>query len=494
VQYQHVEGNAVRFYIHMQWKRTAAFGGSSDHDHRAQTGDSVEVLGAAGAAAGPVMFDTGDNKQHRVVMTVTDYSAHPADDYVYGYTKIMHAYPTQSNGRKPWVAVLRGCCRQGDGTEFRVTTYVDLVGAPQSLAVQSMPVIVVPEGNVTVVHLPANTVGGAPGRYWRMAQGAELGGLVNPVSQRVFFNLTDYLTGRLTVDTRCNASLSCPLRAGANVFVGIMVAGWYGKAFAPAEFRLKVASSSDWDARPMFYGPAAAMSEVEGVAGYEMFLTLYAMSGHHVLDQHGRRDETRGCLQAIRVQKLPEGAMLSRAMFVSASSCVNRSVDFRWTPGPAHVGTHTLCFDAVDEARRQSAQQCLRLVVRGPLSEGPPRFTSPAPNEHFLFYMRRVKSILLLAESSNPYEVSLSLSLSLYIYTHTHIHTHIHIYCSPQTCLSIYTYIHMYIYICIYIHIYIYTYTYIYIHVLRAPSGLGSNHQGSLALLMHMSPMHPERK
>ena len=95
------KGNAVRFYIHMEWRRTAAFGGSSDHDHKAQTGDSVEVMGAAGSAAGPVMFDTGDNKEHRVVMTVTDYSAHPADDYVYGYAKIMHAYPTQSNGRRP---------------------------------------------------------------------------------------------------------------------------------------------------------------------------------------------------------------------------------------------------------------------------------------------------------------------------------------------------------------------------------------------------------
>jgi len=335
VQYQHVEGNAVRFYIHMQWRRTAAFGGSSDHDHKAQTGDSVEVMGAAGSAAGPVMFDTGDNKEHRVVMTVTDYSAHPADDYVYGYAKIMHAYPTQSNGRRPWVAVLRGCCRQGDGTEFRVTTYVDLAGAPQSLAVQSLPVITVPEGNVTVVQLPANTVGGAPGRYWRMAQGTELGGLVNPDSQHVYFNLTDYLTGSLTVDARCGAAPSCALRAGANVPVGVMVAGWYGKAFAPLEFRLKVASRADWDARPMFYGPAAAMSEVEGVAGYEMFLTLHAMSRHRVIDMLGHAQHS--CLQAIRVQKLPEGALLSRAVFASPDSCVNRSVDFRWTPSPAHV-------------------------------------------------------------------------------------------------------------------------------------------------------------
>jgi len=44
VRYEHVEDTAVRFFIHMQWRRTDAFGGSSDDDHRAKTGDSVEVI------------------------------------------------------------------------------------------------------------------------------------------------------------------------------------------------------------------------------------------------------------------------------------------------------------------------------------------------------------------------------------------------------------------------------------------------------------------
>jgi len=402
IRYEHVEGTAVRFYINMQWKRNDAFGGSSDDDHRAKTGDSVEVLGAAGSASGPVSFATGDGKEYRVVMTVTDYSASPVDEYVYGYAKIMHAYPTASNGRKPWVAVLRGCCRQGDGTEFRLTTYVDLPATPQSLSFKSLPVIVVPEHNVTVVHLPANTAGGAPGRYWRMAQGAELGGLAAATSPNIFFNRTDYLTGRLTVDAGCGASSDCPLRAGADIPLGLMVAGWAGKAFVPVEFRLKVLSQEDWNKRPLFFGPVAAATELQGVAGYEIFFTLNAMSRDMFLDAQG--EQRHSCLQAIRMLNLPDGALLSNSL-ASSDTCVNRTLDFRWTPSDAEVGAHTVCYDAVDDTRRQSSQQCLRLVVSAAATDGLPRITTPMANEHITFYMRQEKTITIKAESSNPYEV-----------------------------------------------------------------------------------------
>ena len=402
IRYQRVEGNAVRFYIQMQWRRTDAFGGSSDHDHKAKTGDTVEVMGAAGSASGPVTFATGDGKEYRVIMTVTDYSASPADEYIYGYAKIMHAYPSESNGRRPWVAVLRGCCRQGDGTEFRLTTYVDLKESPQSLSVKSMPVIVVPEGNVTIVELPANSAGGAAGRYWRMAQGAELGGLVNPDSHRVYFNLSDYLEGRLTVDADCGATSGCSLRAGADVPVGVMVAGWYGKAFVPIEFRLKVLSHKDWIKRPLLYGPAVNARDLHGVAGYEMFITLHAMSRDSRIDEDGKVQYS--CLQAIRVLNMPDGAFLSNSL-ASAESCVNRTLDFRWTPSAAEVGTHSVCYDAVDDTRRHSTQQCLRLLVSAPPADGLPHFTTPVANEQITFYMRNQKFLTIAAESSNPYEV-----------------------------------------------------------------------------------------
>jgi len=394
VRYEHVEGTAVRFHIHMQWRRTDAFGGSSDDDRRAKTGDTVEIMGAAGSASGPVVFDTGDGTERRVVMTVTDYSAHSEDEYVYGYAKIMHAYPSISDGQRPWKAVLRGCCRQGDGTAFRLTTYVDLVNSPQSLSVKSLPVIVVPEGEITVVQLPANTARGAPGRYWRMAQGDELGGLVVNESQ-TFFNLTDYLSGSLTVNAE-------GMPAGANLPISVMVAGWMGKAFVPAEFRLKVLSRQDWNKRPIFYGPAAAVTEVQGVAGYEIFLSLHAMSRDMYTDDLGV--VRHSCLQAIRVLNMPAGAVLSNSL-APAHSCVNRTLDFRWTPSADEVGNHTLCYDAVDDTRRQSSQQCVRLVVTPEAPEGLPRFTTPMEHERVTFYMRQHKTIPLEAHSSNPYQV-----------------------------------------------------------------------------------------
>jgi hypothetical protein len=247
IHFERSEGNAVRFYINMQWRRTDAFGGSSDDDHKAKTGDLVDVMGAPGAKSGPLVFATGDGREYRVTMTVTDYSASPVDEYVYGVSKILHAYMTESNGGKPWVAVLKGCCRQTDGSEFRLTTYVDLVAAPQSLSLKSLPVIVVPANRSTRVHLPANSVVGAPGRYWRMAQGAELGGLPAPSPNLVFFKDTDYLNGTMTVNAVCGTTLaSCPtaLAPGAEMAVSVMAAGWVGKTFSPVEFRIKVLSTT----------------------------------------------------------------------------------------------------------------------------------------------------------------------------------------------------------------------------------------------------------
>jgi len=359
------------------------------------------VLGAAGSASGPVSFVTGDGKEYRVVMTVTDYSASPVDEYIYGFAKIMHAYPTVSNGRKPWVAELRGCCRQGDGTEFRLTTYVDLATTMPSLSFKSLPVIVVLERNVTVVQLPANTAGGAPGRYWRMAQGSELGGLAAATSS-IFFNRTDYLTGSLTVNAECRASQNCPLRAGAEIALCVMVAGWTGKAFVPVEFRLKVLSQEDWDKRPLFFGPVAAATELQGVAGYEMFFTLNAMSRDTRMDAQG--NQRHSCLQAIRMLNLPDGVLLSNSL-ASSDTCVNRTLDFRWTPSEAEVGTHTVCYDAVDDTRRQSSQQCLRLTVSAAATDGLPRITTPMANAHITFFMRQEQTVTITAESSNPYEV-----------------------------------------------------------------------------------------
>ena len=54
IHFERSEGNAVRFFINMQWRRTDAFGGSSDDDHKAKTGDLVEVMGAPGAKSGPL--------------------------------------------------------------------------------------------------------------------------------------------------------------------------------------------------------------------------------------------------------------------------------------------------------------------------------------------------------------------------------------------------------------------------------------------------------
>ena len=54
IHFERSEGNAVRFFINMQWRRTDAFGGSSDDDHKAKTGDLVDVMGAPGAKSGPL--------------------------------------------------------------------------------------------------------------------------------------------------------------------------------------------------------------------------------------------------------------------------------------------------------------------------------------------------------------------------------------------------------------------------------------------------------
>ena len=57
-----------------------------------------------------------------------------------------------------------------------------------------------------------------------------------------------------------------------------------------ASSALKVLSQQEWEKRPIFHGPVVSGRTLEGVAGYEIFLTLNAMS----------RD-TLSCLQAMRV-------------------------------------------------------------------------------------------------------------------------------------------------------------------------------------------------
>ena len=395
---------------------------------RCGQGDSVEVMGAAGASVGPVAFATGDGTVYRVVMTVTDYSASTADEYVYGHAKIMHAYPSETDtnwGNKarkkgmPWVAVLRGCCRQGDSSEFSITTYVDMAVSPESLGFRAPPVIAVPEGAVTVVTLPANTARGEGGRYWRFAQGRELGpqgiGRLNPDPNRVYWKAADYLEGKLTINTTCAAATSasaatgvplagggegaggaggCELRAGSNVVVGVMVAPMDGRSFVPMEFRLKVVSQEQWSNRPLLYGPAADASTFRGVAGYEMFLTFFAKS-----------NRTGSCLQAVRAFNLPEGAQVVPGLASSDTTCaLNRSLDLRWTPSATDVGSHTVCYDAVDDTRMQSQYQCVELVVTTPADAGPV-FTWPPQGHTVQFYMRQEKNLTLTAESSNPYDV-----------------------------------------------------------------------------------------
>jgi hypothetical protein len=102
---------------------------------------------------------------------------------------------------------------------------------------------------------------------------------------------------------------------------------------------------------------------------------------------------------------MPDGSLLSNPL-ASSPTCVNRTLDFRWTPSQAEAGRHTVCYDAVDDSRRQSSQQCLTLVVSAAPQPAVPQFTSPATdNEAVEFYMRQKKTLTITAESGNAYDV-----------------------------------------------------------------------------------------
>lgn len=243
VRYEHLGGNTVRFIIETQWRRGMAFPGTGQ-DNLAMQGDVVEVVGDARSPVGPVMFETGDGQRYHITMTVTESSA--SEDFVHGYTRITHSYTSATNGARPWSAALKGCCRQGSGTTFELTTKLDLsipagAGSPAHKALPMVTVGKHPDMPSAVVAVPVSTPGGERARYWRLGQGSELGSLVRRDPSEVFFNTTDYLDGKLTVNTSA-------LEPG--VF-SLVVQASLGAAIVPLDFKVAVLSPEETLQRPV---------------------------------------------------------------------------------------------------------------------------------------------------------------------------------------------------------------------------------------------------
>lgn len=371
-----------------------AFPGTGQ-DNLAMQGDVVEVVGDARSPVGPVMFETGDGQRYHITMTVTESSA--SEDFVHGYTRITHSYTSATNGARPWSAALKGCCRQGSGTTFELTTKLDLsipagAGSPAHKALPMVTVGKHPDMPSAVVAVPVSTPGGERARYWRLGQGSELGSLVRRDPSEVFFNTTDYLDGKLTVNTSA-------LEPG--VF-SLVVQASLGAAIVPLDFKVAVLSPEETLQRPVLRVqgrppvlPGGPMLVLQGYVGYELVFTLQAST---------LAPERTIAATGIRSFSLPEGGMVSSSWASGEPGNHTRMVDVRWMPSAAQEGEHDVCFEALDTRLVASEQLCLALRITPQPGTGP-AFSSPSPGAARTFYIRERQQVVLEAQSPNPYDV-----------------------------------------------------------------------------------------
>ena len=327
----------MQFSIEMQWRRGTGQSGfaGSGVDGLAMQGDTVDILGNPNAPIGAVRFETGDGKSYLVKMTV-DSSAASSEDFIHGVARVTHSYQAPRSGTMPWTATLKGCCRPGTYSTktFQLTTTLDLTLANRSPAFRSLPVVTVAKTNTTMmgmsnmsmvpIILPARDSMGMSARYWRMAQGAELGTLMPLPAAAVSFKGTDYLSGRLTVDTAHLDEGSYPVVVQASV-PGAMV---------PVDFMLKVVSAADRAMMPNFVGDVGdssasmGMREMTGYVGYEVFFTVEAISPRPM-----------GSIAEIRSFFKPVGLFMSNSREIMGEMGNSRAIDVRWTPASDQVTT-----------------------------------------------------------------------------------------------------------------------------------------------------------